>query len=457
MLVRRLAFPLLVLLLALVALPRPAAAQTHACGTIQLVFRNPDLQPRDDGFIHASGQFFAQFQAIGADADKITTFGFSFGPQTADTDEGACGLPPPWVTGVYVQNYRADRNPDDGFFIPLKTSLVPDGQYAAAVSAYDAGNNELARFWAKAIVDNCDTQPTPAQERCDGDVAQNTRHDTTAPWPMVLPGDGKPLEGHAFTVEFAEPLSSYKVTLNGQDITANMTEWDGRMWDADLVPDYGPSGATQALFAEPCTQPYQTCQKYGPAYEWKGRALSGDDVIRVEGTDLAGNRAVKDIHVGSGVAGGAITDQAPNLQITVDDVHKTTAPGQSTLFRFRITNSGGGTAHPFTSTEGPDGWTLQFTPHQPVPPGGTGTQELTVIPPAGTAPGDYPVNATISYPDGGATKDNRYQLTVTVAGAPAPTHPSGTVDAAAKKSPALAPAFGLAAVAVALAARRRRI
>lgn len=441
---------------ALAALTPAASAQTHTCGGIQIVFRNPDLQPREDGFIHASGQFFAQFQAIGAGADQIATFGFSFGPDTTDVDEAACGAPV-WATGTYLYNYRADRDASDGFFIPLKTSLVPDGTYAAAVHAYDASHNELARFWGRAIVDNCDD--TGAASRCDGDQAQNTKHDTTAPWPMVLPGDGQPLEGRQFTIEFGEPLSSYLVLLNGQDITANMTEWDGRLWDADLVPGYGPAGAGDAVASE-CTlpEPGHQCIKYGPAYEWKGRALNAQDVLRVEAIDLAGNRAVKDIHIGSSVAGGAITDAMPNLQITVDETKVATTPGQAAVFRFRITNSGGGTAHPFTSVQGPDGWNVTFTPHKAVEPGGTDTQELTAIPPASAPSGDYVVNATISYPEAGTTKDNRYSLTVTVTGGAAPagssTGPGG--GAGGKDSPGLAPLALLAAVAVAVALRRRR-
>src|SRR5699024_8610886 len=102
---------------------------------------------------------------------------------------------------AYLPNYRADRDPSDGFFIPVKTMLVPDGIYAAAVHAYDEGNNELARFWARAIVDNCDNQTASPQEKCDGDAAQLVAHDRTAPWPIVLPGDGEPLDGHKFTIE----------------------------------------------------------------------------------------------------------------------------------------------------------------------------------------------------------------------------------------------------------------
>ncbi|MCA1819983.1 MAG: hypothetical protein LC620_08060, partial [Halobacteriales archaeon] len=112
-------------LAAAVALLATASAQTHHCpadDSLLLIFKNPDLQPQPDGFIHAQGQFFAQFQAIGKDADKIKVFGFSFGPDTRDFDEQSCAAPV-WVTGTYVPNYRADRDATDGFFIPVKTML----------------------------------------------------------------------------------------------------------------------------------------------------------------------------------------------------------------------------------------------------------------------------------------------------------------------------------------------
>ena len=397
------------------ALAAPAAvAQTQQCGDIQLVFRNPDLQPGTDGFIRAQGQFFIQFQAIGKDADKIAVFGFSFGPHTADFDGSACDAPA-WVTGAYLPNYRADRDPTDGFFIPIKTTLVPDGTYAAAVHAYDASNNELARFWAKAVVDNCDPQPTPAQERCDGDGAQAAKHDKTAPWPIVLPGDGQPLEGKRLTVEFGEDLASFQVGLNGEDVTAQMAKWDGRLWDADLFPDYGPGGASAAV-AEPCTQPHQTCERYGPAYEWTGRALSAADVIRVEATDLAGNRAVKDIHLGSTVQGGAVTQDLPILAYTVDATRRAVGPGQAAVFAFEVRNNGNGAGHPFAAAGVPEGWAAEWQPvHVAVGPGEAKRQELLVTPPPGAAPGVYAVNATLTYQSGGEEKALTAHLTVEVA------------------------------------------
>lgn len=437
----------------------PAGAQAHQCGDIQLVFRNPDLQPGADGFIRAQGQFFIQFQAIGAEADRIKVFGFSFGPQTADFEESACGsAPAPWVTGAYVPNYRADRDPSDGFFIPIKTPLVPDGTYAAAVHAYDADNNELARFWAKAIVDNCDPAATPAQERCDGDAAQMARHDRTAPWPIVLPGDGQVLAGHQLTIEFGEALSSHTVYLNGRDITGELREWEGRGWDADYEPDYGPSGLGSVV-APPCSgAPGQACEHYGPAYEWVGRDLVGSDVLRVEATDLAGNRAVKDVHIGSSVAGGAVTDAIPRLEYSVDRLRATAEAGQSALFRFTITNNGGGTGHPFAEAAVPPGWAAEWQPvHVVVPPGETRSQELVVTVPATAARGAYNVNATLTYPAGGKDVVLAQNLVVAVGSLPEDggTATGGASTTAAKKSAALAPAVGLLLVAGLAAARRR--
>lgn len=462
---RGLATASLLLAALVVAAAPPAAAQINSCGPFEIVFRNPDLQPGTDGFITAEGAFFAQFQVIGQGADQVTTMGFSFGAYTVDFPEDqVCSQPPQaWFTGQQILNYRADTDPADGFFINLQTPLVPDGEYTAAVHAYDANNNELGRFWAKAIVDNCDAAGPVPPARCDGDAAQNTNNDRTGPWPMVLPGDGQKLpEGTTgFSIEFAEALAGLIVTLNGEDVTAQMEQWPGRLWDDDLIPGYGPYGLGAILVPECSQQPPQTCSALGVAYRWNERPLTATDVLRIDAVDLAGNRAVKDVHIGSSVAGGAITDAAPNLQITVDEVRKETPAGQPVVFRFQIVNSGGGTAHPFTSNDGPEGWTLEWTPHKPVAPGATDVQELTVIPPASAAPGEYRVNATISYPEAGSTKESRYELTVAVggggAGGPAVAgNETGPAGDAKKGSPGLAPVAALAALAIAAVAARRR-
>lgn len=450
------ALPLALLFLA-ATLAMPVQAQTHNCGDIQLIFRNPDLQPGPDGFIHAQGQFFAQFQAIGKDADKITVFGFSFGPQTTDVDESACATPV-WATGAYLPNYRADSDPTDGFFIPIKTQLVPDGTYAAAVHAYDGQGKELARFWAKAVVDNCDAAPTPAQEKCDTDPTQMVKHDKTAPWPMVLPGDGKAPADHKLTLEFGEALANLTVYLNGVDISSQMEKWDGRLWDGDYVPDYGPYGVGGPLPHCQAPAPAQNCEHYGPAYQWKGRDLLDSDVLRIEATDLAGNKAVKDVHIGSSVAGGAVTDGEPKLEYSVDNIEIVAEAGKSALFRFKISNNGGGTGHPFADAVVPKDWTFEWQPvHVVVAPGETKDQELVVTVPANVAQGKYAVNATLTYEAAGSSKVLAQPLSIVVGKVPAaqPTG-SGSATTSSKKSVGVEPIFALGAVAVLFARRRAK-
>jgi hypothetical protein len=444
----------LLLLGAALAILPAGSAQTYSCGDVQLIFKNPDLQPKPDGFVHAQGQFFVQFQAIGADADKIKVFGFSFGPATHNFDQSMCAYPA-WVTGAYFPNYRADRDPTDGFFIPVKTTLVPDGTYAAAVHAYDANNNELARFWALAIVDNCDTQPTAAQERCDGDAAQALSHDKTAPWPIILPGDGQALEGRKLTIEFGEQLSSLSVFINGRNVTEELVPWEGRLWDADYVPDYGPGGASGAV-APPCTQPYHTCVHYGPAYEWTVRDLTDQDVVRVEARDLAGNLAVKDIHIGSSVGSGAITAELPIIRVTADSTRAELAPGKSALFRFRLANDGNGEGHPFAEASVPEGFLYEWNPvHVVVPPGAVRDQELTVT--AGMAPGTYTVNATFRYQAGAEKKAITTPLEIRVSGTPASTETTTGTDTKPAFAPPLPPVvLALAALAWRRVASRRK-
>jgi hypothetical protein len=327
------------------------------------------------------------------------------------------------------------------------------------VHAYDGGGNELARFWAKAIVDNCDTAPSPPQEKCDTDAAQMAKHDKTAPWPMILPGDGTALSGHKLTLEFGEPLANHTVYLNGKDITAEFKDWGGRLWDGDYVPDYGPYGVGGPLPHCQAPAPAQSCEKYGPAYEWLGRDLLDSDVIRVEATDLAGNKAVKDVHIGSSVAGGAVTDAEPKLEYSVDHLQATASAGKSAVYHFKISNNGGGTGHPFAEAKVPAGWTYEWQPvHVVVPPGETKDQELVVTVPQKAADGKYRVNATLTYEAAGASKVLAQPLDVVVGQATdnGATATTGAGTTTAKKSPLLGPEVAFVLVGLAALAGRRR-
>jgi hypothetical protein len=430
----------------------PASAQTYQCGDLQLVFKNDDLQPGADGFIRAQGQFFAQFQAIGDQADKITVFAFSFGPHSTDFNEDACTRPI-WFTGQAVINYRADRDASDGFFIPLVTPLVPDGTYTAAVHAYDATNTELARFWAKAIVDNCDGGDGAY---CRSDAEQHLKQDKTAPWPIILPGDGTAMQGRALSIEFGEAIANYTVLLNGEDITSQMTEWDGRVWDADTVPDYGPYGLGNTV-APPCSlpEPIHQCMKYGPAYEWNVRPLTDADVLRVEAYDLAGNLGVKTIHIGSSVAGGAVSAQVPILSFSVDKLRDSINPAGTAVFAFTLSNSGNAEGHPFASATVPPGWSYEWVPnHVVVKSGEVKKQDLQVTAPR-NATGSFEVTALLEYQQGSAKKVLEQKLTINVGNLPGGPAANTTTTKEKKDSPLPALPLVLAGLALLAAVRRR--
>ncbi|MGB1697145.1 MAG: hypothetical protein ACPHK8_01950 [Thermoplasmatota archaeon] len=406
-------------LLSLLFITGGGEAQIRNCGDIDILFLNPDLQPGSDNKIHASGDFFAQFQAIGDQADQIETFGFSFGPQVVDVGEDICELPSEaWFTGQALINYRADLDESDGFFINLQTPLVPDGAYAAAVHAYDANDKELARFWAPAVVENCDTGVDPAGlvERCTDDDAQQQRNDATAPWPILLPGDGAAPADGGLTIEFAEPLSDLRVTLNGEDITDQLEQWGGRLWDNDLVPGYGPNGlAAGNPVTQECTQAFHTCSELGVAYRWSGRDLVDADVYRVEATDLNGNSVTKDIHVGSGVTGGAISADFAILDWQVDSVEQDAKPGDKPIYKFTLSNRGTQEGHPIVTAEGPPGFEFEWFPaHKPVPAGESTEQELTVTLPSLLAEGRYQINATVDYTQAGAPNQLEMLLFVNI-------------------------------------------
>ncbi len=462
-----------------------ANSDFKCCGDILLDFLNPGLKAKGDGKVHAQGQLFAQFQAIGAGAEDIATFGFSFSPVGQELDEGSvCGQEPWAPSGPYIINYRADTDPSDGFFINLQTTLVPDGEYVAAVHAYDAGDTEIARAWTLAVVDNCD-DGTPADDRCDDEpypTAEHQAHDLTEPWPIMLPGDGAldPAKNAApadatLTLEFPEPLSELRVFINGELVhekggaVQNMASFDGRVWDDDLLPGYGPYGSGSTVAPECSQQPPQECQTLGEAWSLSGRTILDSDVVRVEAVDLAGNLAQKEIHIGS-AGGGAITLDVPRLQIAVDEQSKTVAAGEAAVFRFQMRNLGGTTGHPFTDYDdpvvrdtleaAPGTWDVSWRPHQAINPGEDQEQELTIRPDTDVPPGIYQVNGTISWREGQEQKDRTWELQLNVGGVADDgnsTVPQGEAEPdAGEDSPGPGAVGLLAAVGAAVAAARRR-
>ncbi len=458
-----------------------ANSDFDCCGDILLDFLNPGLKQKGDGKVHAQGQLFAQFQAIGDGADQIATFGFSFSPVSQMASETEVCAMEPWIpSGPYIINYRADIDPSDGFFINLQTTLVPDGDYMAAVHAYDANDNEIARAWTLAVVDNC-TEPAPSY--CNDEpypTAEHQAQDKTEPWAIMLPGDGEldisknaAPAGSTLTLEFAEPLSELRVFINGKLVhqkdgaVQNMTPFEGRIWDDDLLPGYGPYGTGSTVANECSQQPPQTCGPLGEAWALSGRPILDSDVVRVEARDLAGNLAQKEIHIGS-AGGGAITLDVPRLQISVDEQTKTVSPGEAAVFQFAMRNLGGATGHPFTSYDdpivqstqapAPGAWSVAWREHQAIGPGEDQQQEFTVRPGTDVPHGIYQVNGTISWLEGSQQKDRTWELQVNVGGVTAnDTAAPTTADPDVKKDSPGPGALGiLAGLGAAVVVARRR-
>lgn len=448
----------LVLLAASLAVPR-SGAQIQSCNKdLTLFIRNPDIVPDADGVFHVSGSLLVQFQVIGAEADKIEAFGLSFGFDLP-TGEEVCSLPPQaWLTGLYLEGYAVDQDKSDGFFIAINSNgqTSPQAQLGVAVHGYDASHKEVARFWGLVDLDHCGVQPSLGCP--DSDFP-----DFTMPWPILLPGDGidAPVDGFAF--EFNEKLSALRVELNGNDVTPELQEWTERpTWDQDNFPDGGPDGLFLTV-AAPCTlpAPIHSCGPLsGPAYKWTDRKLTDADIVRIIATDLKGNVATKEIHIGSSVAGGTISDGVPILQMTFDQSSVATPAGQNATFPMVMVNSGGGTAHPFARADVPPGWTYKWVPeHKPVPPGGKESQELQVAVPANATPGNYPIRAVIEYQQAQDPQTLESQLSVDVLpGAGGASTLAGDAAGAAKAgkgAPGIGPVAILAVVGLAMALRRR--
>lgn len=458
--VGRSAWVLSVVALAFLAGTAPTAqAQIQSCGEgLELFIRNPDIVPDGNGVFHVSSRLLLQFQVIGDRADEIEAFGLSFGADLPTGDE-VCALPAAgWLTGLYLEGYSVDLDKTDGFFIAINSNGQTSPQYdlGVAVHGYDANHQEIARFWGIVRLDHCGGQPSLGCP--DGDYP-----DFTMPWPILLPGDGSKSFVEGFTFEFNEQLSSLRVELNGEDITSQIEEWAERpIWDQDSFPDAGPGGLFLGT-VPPCSQPdpVQTCGPLaGPAYKWTLRALNDADIVRIVASDLKANLAIKEIHIGSSVAGGTIADGLPNLQMTFRKSLQAARPGESALFTMSMQNLGGGDGHPFARAEVPAGWTYEWVPgHEPVPAGGTSEQVLNVLVPANATTGRYPVRPIIEYRQGTEDKTLESALNVDVLGsviAPGGADDDGGKDA--KGAPAagvlLAPA--LLALAAGLARQRRR-
>lgn len=400
----------LVLLAALAPLPIPTTAAQPSqgfekCGEdIVLVFKNPDLQPREDGKVHASGWFFIQFQAIGERALEIEKFTFSFG-KPVEPALRTCDAPE-WITGAYLKNYRVDNDPRDGFFVPINTTLVPDGEYGAAVHAYDASNKELVRYYISAMVDNGNRQSTrdPPQK------------DFTAPWPIVLPGDGEQTntDVNGLTIEFAEPVLLVEARLNGALLP--LEEWTPPARDDDAVPD------------NPVNPSLVNPRVWGPGFKWNGPVLT-DDVLHVRAIDPWGNEANKILHIGDPTIGGRIDLGFPKLEYVVDAAERTANERGQATYNFTITNIGNGSAHGNIVLERTEGLRGKFSKdHVTIRPGENLTTTLTVTAEAGTQPGSYEQKGYFEYKHGEVEERVPFSVRFALAAAQTEAVPDAVVN-----------------------------
>ncbi|MGQ0536943.1 MAG: DUF7524 family protein, partial [Methanobacteriota archaeon] len=339
--------------LALSILHGPAASASAfsagSCG-LSIQIRNHDLgeSQRATNHVTVQGAFYVQFQAVGPDASRVARLEYGFGKSLPQAI-GDCAVPVGPVAGLYLSAYRADDTPEDGFFIPINTT-VPDGDYSALLVARDAGGAELGRAWSDATVAN----------------AGGT--DMIAPWPIVLPGDG---EGPAssLTIEFAETVApsdvrAYVSRPGAPETEVPLAEFVPPARDDDVVP-YNPIDPS----------PVQK-RVLGSGYEWKG-ALGPEAVVRVVARDAAGNRVERILHASDPTAG-------PRTVPVDADVGFVTAPGAPTAlsadapFPVVLANRGSGAAHVNLHLSGAvEALGASFaTPHVVIPPGREATAEI---------------------------------------------------------------------------------
>jgi hypothetical protein len=369
------------------------------CG-VQLVLKNPDLQANLQGRIVASGWFFIQFQAIGAGAENVKSFTFSFGQPLPDQVQN-CSTPVP-LTGAYLQDYRGDFTPEDGFFVPINTTLVPDGTYGAAVHAYDASSTEIGRFFVTAQVLNGCQQP-----RCGDRTAEQIRAmDKILPWPRVLPGDGiQTNEVGGLTIEFAEPVVDVRAFVNGNETP--LESWEGVAMD----DDFQPRNDQTACGPQPSNPPLCVKRVWGPAFH-SNIAIQQNDIVRVVAADLNGNRVEKILHLLDPTQGGIVSGDSVDIDISVDQTTKSVGPGQSGEFVFAFTSLGSSDAHvnlpiKFDETR----LEARFSPdHVVVKPGERVTATLFVSGKPGVESGTFMLTATPTWRSGGQDVSKEFPL-----------------------------------------------
>lgn len=441
-------------LLALAALPALAQQDEFGqCGDIQLIFMNPDLRPRDDGLVYASGTFFIQFQAIGEGAARVAKIGYSFGKPLPDALV-TCDFPNEPLLLAGMHNYRVDATPEDGFFVPINTTTVPDGEYAASIVAYDASGTYLSAFWAKAVVENgpnCRTDKV-----CE---------DHTQPWPIILPGDGAQVnEAGGITIEFGEFVADVTVRVNGELVIP--APWVPPARDDDVQPDndHDDCGPLQDFTL------VNLCHKtvWGSGFRIDRTPVDGD-VIEVRAIDTAGNKATKIVTVGGATQGGAIELVEPEVTLTAEATELEVEAGQAAEYRLKLVNVGTGAAEVRLTVQAPEGVTSEWgTPTVTIASGAEEFVALKATPAQDVKPGSYTLVAKATYKSGTADQEKNLGLGLKVTEyRPVPESPLRRTranltaddeggDATGRRTPGVEPLLVAAALGAVAALERRR-
>jgi hypothetical protein len=473
-----------------------AMNEHNQCGDLRLLFGNQDLNrdfQAEGGIVQAQGSFFIQFQAIGEGAQDITRFSFSFGkshPEINDNEILNCNEALPdnplgkGTAGVYIPFYRSDFNSDNGFFIPIETRNVPDGDYAAAVHAYTGewpNYVEVARAWALAEVVNCAGTGAPL-DYCNGEEFDDDENvianDHTQPWPWVLPGDGQQTHDvDGLTIEVLEPVASINASLNGELL--ELEEWTPPPRDRDVIPmnDAGSDGANplEGCPADQSLPPLCTHQVYSYGWKWEGPIDIGD-IIQVEVVDRNGNEVFKSLFW-DGV-GGVIDIDFPEIDFNLlSRPEQTIKAGEELRYEMRVENTGGSEAHAdfwLALDGGPRemfidhehiqaewmdmSWDHGHPTHLHMYPGQAETIWVDIFTDAQTPNGTYYIEAALTYPALGEEQTRSFMLEITVDGVVIEEDANATADEEElEESPMLAPVFIITLViAGAVALRRKR-
>lgn len=263
----------------------------------------------DHGVLVSSGSFYVIPEITGEHADQVEAVWFSFLETTPtlpgaglgggsdamceDTDAGAVA-----AGGAYYEFYRGDKDPEDGWTIPVNTLLVPDNVYGAKLTflghgidgvdenaldePYPGGLDVLGMGYVYAIVDNRADETawspcTPTEDPCEN-------QDTTPPWPQVVPGD-VPLTGDnkgTIEVTFGEAIQTGDIEVRVNDGPSVIAEDDRTGFD-EAVTDPFPLMAVDD-------------QDWGDQFVIDlDDDLLVNDEITVTATDLHGNNATKTV------------------------------------------------------------------------------------------------------------------------------------------------------------------